>query len=96
LTPMPYASGDSTRDQGISKAGNRRIRSLMIQIAWGWLRYQPPLRPQRLVQYALCSGRQAQAAHWHRGLGPPPAHCSLAVRAAWGDSRERQPETALA
>jgi transposase len=41
LTPMPYASGDSFRDQGISKAGNRRIRSLMIQIAWGWLRYQP-------------------------------------------------------
>jgi transposase len=41
LTPMPYASGDSTRDQGISKAGNRRIRTLMIQIAWGWLRYQP-------------------------------------------------------
>ena len=41
LTPMPYASGNSARDQGISKAGNRRIRSLMIQIAWGWLRYQP-------------------------------------------------------
>jgi transposase len=41
LTPMPYASGDSARDQGISKAGNRRIRTLMIQIAWGWLRYQP-------------------------------------------------------
>ena len=41
LTPMPYASGDSARDQGISKAGNRRIRSLMIQIAWGWVRYQP-------------------------------------------------------
>jgi transposase len=41
LTPMPYASGESSREQGISKAGNRRIRSLMIQIAWGWLRYQP-------------------------------------------------------
>jgi transposase len=41
LTPMPYASGDRARDQGISKAGNRRIRTLMIQIAWGWLRYQP-------------------------------------------------------
>jgi transposase len=41
LTPMPYASGDSYRDQGMSKAGNRRIRTLMIQIAWGWLRYQP-------------------------------------------------------
>jgi transposase len=36
LTPMPYASGDSSRDQGISKAGNRRIRTLRIQIAWGW------------------------------------------------------------
>src|SRR5262245_62606765 len=31
LTPMPYASGDSSRDQGISKAGNRRIRTLMLQ-----------------------------------------------------------------
>ena len=41
LTPMPYASGDSYREQGISKAGNRRIRTLMIQIAWSWLRYQP-------------------------------------------------------
>jgi len=41
LTPMPYASGDSARDQGMSKAGNRRIRTLMIQIAWGCLRYQP-------------------------------------------------------
>ena len=27
--------------KAISKAGNRRIRTLMIQIAWGWLRYQP-------------------------------------------------------
>jgi transposase len=41
FTPMPYASGDSARDQGLSKAGNRRIRTLMIQMAWGWLRYQP-------------------------------------------------------
>jgi len=41
LTPMPYASGASARDQGMSQAGNRRIRSLMIQIAWGWLRYPP-------------------------------------------------------
>jgi transposase len=41
LTPRPYASGDSARDPGISKAGNRRIRTLMLQIAWGWLRYHP-------------------------------------------------------
>ena len=41
LTPTPYDSGASRREQGISKAGNRRVRWLMIELAWGWLRYQP-------------------------------------------------------
>lgn len=41
LTGTPYASGDSFREQGISKAGNRRVRALAIEIAWLWLRYQP-------------------------------------------------------
>ncbi len=41
LTPTPYASGDSAREQGISKAGNRQVRALMIELSWLWLRYQP-------------------------------------------------------
>ena len=41
LTPTPYSSGSSSREQGISRAGNRRMRSMSIEIAWGWLRYQP-------------------------------------------------------
>jgi transposase len=41
LTPTPYQSGDSEREQGISKAGNARLRTMAIEIAWGWLRYQP-------------------------------------------------------
>jgi len=41
LTPTPYDSGRKLREQGISKAGNRRIRTLAIEIAWAWLRYQP-------------------------------------------------------
>lgn len=41
LTPTPYNSGGSEREQGISKAGNRRIRAVMIEVAWYWLRYQP-------------------------------------------------------
>ena len=41
LAPTPYDSGESRREQGISKAGNRRVRWMMIQLAWGWLRYQP-------------------------------------------------------
>lgn len=41
LTPTPYNSGDSVREQGISRAGNRRVRKLAIEIAWCWLRLQP-------------------------------------------------------
>jgi transposase len=41
LTPSPFDSGESRREQGISKAGNRRVRWMMIELAWLWLRYQP-------------------------------------------------------
>jgi transposase len=41
LTPTPYDSGDSRREQGISKAGNRRVRWVMTEMAWCWLRFQP-------------------------------------------------------
>jgi len=41
LAPTPYQSGESSRERGMSKAGNRHVRALAIEIAWGWLRYQP-------------------------------------------------------
>ena len=41
LVPQPYDSGESRVDQGISKQGNRKVRSLLIEMAWFWLRYQP-------------------------------------------------------
>lgn len=41
LTPTPAHSGDAQREQGISKAGNRRVRWVMIEFAWMWLRWQP-------------------------------------------------------
>lgn len=41
LAPSPYDSGAKRSDQGISKAGSTRIRSLIIEMAWLWLRYQP-------------------------------------------------------
>nr|VFK50257.1 MAG: Transposase IS116/IS110/IS902 family protein [Candidatus Kentron sp. SD] len=43
LTPTPYDSGSSQRKQGISKAGSRRVRSLMVELGWLWLRYQPTI-----------------------------------------------------
>lgn len=50
LAPTPYDSGDSKIEQGINKAGNGRIRKLMTQLSWQWLRYQP----------------QSQLARWYR------------------------------
>jgi transposase len=44
LTPVPYQSGNRERDHGISKAGNRRLRAMMIEVAWMWLRWQPGSR----------------------------------------------------
>jgi len=41
LTPTPFQSGDSYREQGIDKAGNCHIRAIAIEIAWAWLRLQP-------------------------------------------------------
>jgi transposase len=41
LTPTPYASGQREREQGISKAGNKHVRSLIVELAWLWLRWQP-------------------------------------------------------
>jgi transposase len=41
LTPSPWKSGGIDREQGISKAGNRRARNKAIELAWLWLRHQP-------------------------------------------------------
>lgn len=41
LTPTPFSSGAAEREQGIGKAGNRRLRTVMIELAWLWQRYQP-------------------------------------------------------
>jgi transposase len=41
LTPMPYDSGQTKREQGISKAGNKHVRGLIVELAWMWLRWQP-------------------------------------------------------
>jgi transposase len=56
LTPTPYDSGESRREQGISKAGNRRVRWMMVQLAWGWLQYQPESDLSRWYQRRFGGG----------------------------------------
>ena len=41
LTPTPYQSGERSREQGIGKAGNRYIRAMAIEIAWGGCGFSP-------------------------------------------------------
>ncbi|MGH7511178.1 MAG: IS110 family transposase [Gemmatimonadales bacterium] len=56
LTGTPYDSGGSQRDQGVSKAGNRRVRTMMIEIAWLWLRYQPNSKLSRWFRERFAGG----------------------------------------
>lgn len=41
LAPSPWQSGNIDREQGVSKSGNPRLRTTMVQLAWLWLRHQP-------------------------------------------------------
>lgn len=56
LTPTPYSSGNSQREQGISKAGNRRIRTLMVELSWLWLRYQPESQLSQWYEHRYAHG----------------------------------------
>ncbi len=56
LTPTPFGSGDSNREQGISKAGNWRVRALSVEIAWAWLRFQPQSKLSRWYNKRFANG----------------------------------------
>ena len=57
LTPSPFNSGSLVREQGISKAGNPRARTTMIEMAWLWLRYQPHSALSRWFHERVGTGR---------------------------------------
>jgi transposase len=56
LTSTPYQSGGTNQEQGISKAGNRHIWAMIIEIAWGWLRFQPDSQLRRWYQQRFGQG----------------------------------------
>ena len=56
LAPTPHASGTQEREQGMSKAGNRHVRAMAIEIAWGWLRFQPESELSKWYQRRFGSG----------------------------------------
>ena len=60
LDPTPYDSGTSRREQGINKAGNKRVRWLMVELAWSWLRYQPASALSQWFQRRFAGGGKRQ------------------------------------
>ena len=64
LTATPFSSGGIEREQGIDKAGNRRLRTVMIELAWLWQRYQP----------CCGSGQLVSRARWMHGKAHAQGH----------------------
>jgi transposase len=64
VTPTPYASGGGAREQGIAKTGNARMRTMLVEIAWGWLRHQPDSALARWwrERFAASGGRARKSA----------------------------------
>jgi transposase len=56
LAPTPYQSGDMSQEQGVSKAGNRYVRGVIVELAWAWLRYQPRSKLARWYNRRFGSG----------------------------------------
>ena len=60
FAPTPYDSGESTREQGISRAGNARLQAISIQLAWNWVRWQPQSTLTHWYQANFGKGKRAR------------------------------------
>jgi transposase len=60
FAPTPYDSGESTREQGISRAGNARLQAISIQLAWNWVRWQPHSVITQWYQTNFGKGKRAR------------------------------------
>jgi len=60
FAPTPYNSGESTQEQGISRAGNARLQAISIQLAWNWVRWQPQSALTQWYQANFGKGKRAR------------------------------------
>jgi transposase len=60
FAPTPYDSGESVREQGISRAGNNRLQSISIQLAWNWVRWQPQSALTQWYREQFGKGKRAR------------------------------------
>jgi transposase len=60
FAPAHYTSGELARDQGIRRAGNKRLQSVMVQLAWGWLQWQPTSALTQWYRQRFDRGKRAR------------------------------------
>ncbi len=93
LVPALYQSGETARDLGITRAGNKHVRRLMVQLAWSWLRYQPTSALAQWYQQRFGGGGPRAAPDWDCGGRPQIAPGAVALsgdgRRAGGRGAER-------
>jgi len=85
LVPTPYASGSSEIEQGISKVGNRRVRALLVELAWSWVRLQPGSVLTQWFNRRFAGGGKRNAPRGHRSSGAAPGHRAVALPRARRD-----------
>ena len=60
FAPAKYESGELSRDQGITRAGNKRLQAVMVQLAWGWVQWQPQSALTRWYLERFGRGKRAR------------------------------------
>jgi len=60
FAPVPYASGETAHDQGISRAGNNRVQVTTIQLAWSWVQWQPSSALTQWYRTRFGTGKRAR------------------------------------
>lgn len=60
FAPLKYESGDTSRDQGISRAGIDRLQGPMVQLAWSWVHWQPQSALTRWYVARFGTGKRAR------------------------------------
>lgn len=60
FAPLKYESGETSRDQGISRSGNTRLQATMVQLAWSWVHWQPHSALTRWYLARFGTGKRAR------------------------------------
>jgi transposase len=56
LVAVPYQSGAAARDQGISRAGVKAVRRVIVELGWVWVQWQPDSALTQWYQRRFATG----------------------------------------